>query len=129
LSVDLGNGTLGGSVVLNGMTAAAVTLNEAVAGDSGAQLIALEPGATRGQSDLPAGALLTDDEVTALLQGGLYVLASSAANPTGELRGQITPANILVTFSTLSGTQEVPAVAISASGIGATTVDTVANTL
>jgi CHRD domain/Bacterial Ig domain len=129
LSVDLGNGTLGGSVVLNGMTAAAVTLNEAFAGDSGAQLMALEPGATSGQWDLPAGALLTDDEVTALLQGGLYVLASSAANPTGELRGQITPANILVTFSTLSGTQEVPAVAISASGIGATTVDTVANTL
>jgi hypothetical protein len=129
LSVDLGNGTLGGSLVLNGITATAVTLNEAFAGDSGAQLIALEPGTTGGQWNLPAGALLTDDELTALLQGGLYVLVSSPANPTGELRGQITPANIMVTFSTLSGTQEVPAVAISASGVGATTVDTVANTL
>jgi hypothetical protein len=129
LSVDLGNGSLSGSVVLNGITARAVTLNEAFAGDSGAQLIALEPGATSTQWDLPAGALLTDDEVSALLQGGFYVLVSSPANSAGELRGQITPANIMVTFSTLSGTQEVPAVAISASGVGATTVDTVANTL
>lgn len=129
LSVDLGNGSLSGSVVLNGISAGAVTLNEAFAGDSGAHLIALEPGATGAQWNLPAGAMLTEDQVTALLEGGLYVLASSPANPAGELRGQITPANIMVTFSALSGTQEVPAVAISASGMGATTVDTVANTL
>ena len=129
LSVDLGNGSLGGSVMLKGITAAAVTLNGAFAGDSGAQVIALEPGAVGAQWNLPSGARLTEDEETALLQGGLYILVSSAANPAGELRGQITPANIMVTFATLSGTQEVPAVAISASGVGATTVDTVANTL
>ena len=129
LSVDLGKGTVGGSVVLSGITATAVTLSRAFAGDSGAQLVALEPGAGSAQWNLPAGALLTDDEVTTLLQGGLYLNVSSPANPAGELRGQITPANVMVTFSTLSGTQEVPAVAINATGVAATTVDTVANTL
>jgi hypothetical protein len=73
--------------------------------------------------------MLTDDEVTALLQGGLYVIVSSPARPAGELRGQITPANVMVTFSSLSGTQEVPSIVISASGVAATTVDTIANTL
>ena len=129
LSVDLGKGTVGGSVVLSGITATAVTLNQAFAGESGAQLIALEPGASSAQWNLPAGALLTADDVTALLQGGLYLSVSSPANPAGELRGQITPANVMVTFSTLSGSQEVPPVAINATGIAAITVDTVANTL
>jgi CHRD domain/Bacterial Ig domain len=129
LSVDLGKGAVGGSVVLSGITATAVTLNQAFAGESGAQLIALEPGASSAQWNLPAGALLTAEEVTALLQGGLYVSVSSPANPAGELRGQITPANVMVTFSTLSGSQEVPAVAINATGVAAITVDTVANTL
>jgi hypothetical protein len=56
-------------------------------------------------------------------------MASTAANPGGELRGQITPANVMVNFSVMSGAQEVPAVTINAAGVVATTVDTVANTL
>jgi CHRD domain/Bacterial Ig domain len=129
LSADLGNGTLAGSVVLSGITAATVSLNEAFAGDSGAQLVALKPGASSAQWDVPAGVLLTADQMTALLEGGLYVTVSSLANPAGELRGQIIPANVVVSFSTLSGAQEVPPVAIDATGVAATTVDTVANTL
>ena len=129
LSVDLGTGALSGSVVLSGLTATAVTLNEAFAGNSGPGLLSFSAGASGNAWQVPAGALLTAEQLTVLLQGGLYVTASTAANSGGELRGQITPANVLVIFSALSGTQEVPAVATSAAGVAATTLDTQAYTL
>ncbi len=66
---------------------------------------------------------------TALLQGKLYVIATSAANSAGEIRGQITPDNVTVVFSGLAGSQEAPPVAGTASGVAATTVDSAANTL
>ena len=129
LSVNLGTGALSGSVVLTGLTATAVTLNEAFAGNSGPGLMSFSAGASGNEWQVPAGALLTAEQVTALLQGGLYVTAGTAANLGGELRGQITPTNVLVVFSALSGTQEVPPVAINAAGVAAATVDTQANTL
>ena len=129
LQADLASGALSGRVMLSGVTATAVTLNAGFAGDRGAPLLTLQPGASSSEWQLPAGALLTEEQTTALLQGGLYVIASSGANPQGELRGQIAPANIMVILSPLSGTQEVPPIAINAAGVSATTVDTVANTL
>ena len=47
LSVNLGNGTLGGSVALSGLTAAAVTLNEAFAGISAPRLMHFSPAPPR----------------------------------------------------------------------------------
>ena len=129
VTVSLGTGTLSGSVVLSGLTATAVTLNQAFAGDHGAVLVTLSPGGNGAGWDVPAGALLTAEQVTALLQGGLYLTAATAANPDGELRGQIAPTNVAVIFSVLNGAQEVPSVASNATGVAATTVDTVANTL
>jgi hypothetical protein len=129
LQVDLATGGVSGRVALNGVTATAVTLNEAFAGDRGALRLALRPGASSSEWDLPAGAMLTEEQTTSLLQGGLYLSVASGANPQGELRGQITPANIMVTFSPMSGTQEVPPVMINAAGNAATTVDRAANTL
>ncbi len=130
LTVKLGSGATSGKVTLSGVTATAVTINEAFAGATGASLITLAAnGSTAGEWDVPAGALLTADQVTALLQGKLYVIATSAANPAGEIRGQITPDNVTVAFSALAGTQEVPPVTITASGVAAATVDAAANTL
>ena len=111
-------------------TATAVTINEACAGSTGASVITLAANAgIAGEWDVPAGALLTADQVTALLEGKLYVIVTSAANASGELRGQIAPANISVSFASLDGTQEVPSVTIGASGVAATTVDSAANTV
>jgi hypothetical protein len=130
LTVKLGSGAASGKVTLNGVSATAVTINEAFAGTSGAGVITLTANAgTAGEWDVPAGALLTADQVTALLEGKLYVVATSAANPAGELRGQITPANVTVTFAALAGSQEVPPVANAASGMAAATVDASANKL
>jgi hypothetical protein len=129
LTVSLGTGALSGSVALSGLTATAVTLNQAFAGDHGAILVTLSPGGNGAGWEVPAGALLTAEQVTALLQGGLYLAAATAANPTGEVRGQVAPTNVTVIFSNLNGAQEVPPVASNATGVAATTVDTVANTL
>jgi hypothetical protein len=92
-------------------------------------VITLANGDAAGEWVVPANALLTAEQVTALQQGRLYVIATSAANPRGEVRGQIVPDNIVVTFSSLERTQALAAVGLAAGGVAATTVDTSANTL
>jgi len=121
---------VGGKVMLSGLTATAVTINEGFAGATGPRAITLEAhGGTAGEWDVPANALLTAEQVTALLQGKLYVIATSVANPRGEIRGQIVPDDIMVTFSGMERSQEVAAVGLVAGGVVAATVDTTANTL
>jgi CHRD domain/Bacterial Ig domain len=130
LTVKLANGAVSGKVTLSGVNATGVSINGAFAGTTGAAAITLAAnGSVSGEWDVPADAILTSDQITALLQGGLYVLASSAANPNGELRGQIAPGNVQVVFTQLSGSQEVPPVSGSASGMAAVTVNSEADTL
>ncbi|WP_394224017.1 CHRD domain-containing protein [Alteromonas gracilis] len=83
------------------------------------------------ESEANAGVWMTDgyvelDEATAtqLLAGGHYVNVHTEANPSGEIRGQITPANIEVYGIIANGLQEVPAVTTTASGAGAFTLNT-----
>ena len=129
ISVKLESGATRGKVMLRGLTATAVTLNEGFAGATGPRVITLANGDAAGEWVVPANALLTAEQVTALQQGKLYVIATSAANPRGEVRGQIVPDNIVVTFSSLERTQALAAVGLAAGGVAATTVDTSANTL
>jgi len=129
LAAKLASGALSGKLTLSGMVATAVTLNEAFAGNSGAPLLTLRAGAGSGEWDLPGGALLSLEQVAALLQGKLYLIAASAAHPGGEVRGQITPAAVMVSFAGLDGAQEVPPVSIAATGSAAVTVDSSAGTL
>jgi Bacterial Ig domain/CHRD domain len=129
ISVNLASGATSGNVMLRGLTATAVTLNEGFAGATGPRVITLVANGAAGEWQVPAGALLTAEQVSALTQGKLYVIAASAANPRGEVRGQIAPDNIVVTFSSLERTPEVAAVGLAAGGVAATTVDTTANTL
>ena len=130
ITVKLESGATSGKVMLSGLTATAVTINEGFAGATGPRAITLEAhGGTAGEWDVPANGLLTAEQVTALLQGKLYVIATSVANPRGEIRGQIVPDNIVVTFASMQRSQEVAAVGLAAGGVAAATVDTTANTL
>ena len=129
LTAHLGKGSVAGKVTLSGVTATNVSINEGFAGSSGSPVITLTASGTGSEWDVPAGAMLTADQVSALMRGGLYVVAASTAHPAGELRGQILPANVMVTFSPMAGTQEIPPVSIAASGTAATTVDALAGTL
>ena len=130
LMVKLETGAMQGKVQLHGVSATAVTINEGFAGSSGAAVIHLAPAAAAaGEWQVPAGALLSPEQAAAFLQGKLYVIATSAANPRGEVRAQIAPQNIIVSFSDLAATQEAASLGIVAAGVAATTVDSSANTL
>ena len=129
ITVELASGATRGTVVLSGLTATAVTINEGFAGATGPRVITLANGGAAGEWQVPANALLTAEQVSALMQGKLYVIATSAANPRGEVRGQMAPDNIVVTFSSMDRSQEAAALGLAAAGVAATTVDTTANTL
>ncbi|MBN7825176.1 CHRD domain-containing protein [Bowmanella dokdonensis] len=72
----------------------------------------------------PQGATLDAENAARLVSGGHYVNVHTPAYPNGELRGQITPANIEVYGVRATGEQEVPAVTTDALGIGAVTLNT-----
>ncbi|TLY71169.1 MAG: CHRD domain-containing protein, partial [Gammaproteobacteria bacterium] len=100
------------------------------AGATGPALIRLSPsGDNTAEWEVPADALLTAEQLTALSQGKLYVIATSAANPRGEIRGQIAPDNVALTFSTMAPAAEARSVSPAAGGVVATTVDKSAYTL
>ena len=130
LTVKLDTGATRGTVKLTGLTATSVSINEGFAGASGPTLIRLTPsGDDASEWRIPANALLTAEQLTALSQGKLYVIATSAAHPRGEIRGQITPDNVAVTFSTMVPDPQAQSISAAASGVIATTVDKSAHTL
>ena len=134
------SGGMGGGYALfdttdNGVTLAVATtgvadatmahIHTGFAGVNGGVLVALEQD-TANVNLWTSGGEINLDQPTAdlLLSGGHYVNVHTPANPGGELRGQITPANIEVYGVVPSGDQEVPAVTTDASGTGAITLNT-----
>ena len=130
ISVESGSGALSGSVSLSGMTARTVTINQGFAGSTGDAVVTLAPRAgSAGEFVVPPNVVLSAAEADALAQGRLYVIATSDANPNGEIRGQLAPESVRVTFSELDASPEAAALGLRASGVAATTVDTRAGTL
>jgi hypothetical protein len=130
LTVRQESGAVSGRVILSGLAASSVTIHEGFAGANGPALIHLAqraPGAS--EWDLPADALLTSEQLEALSQGRLYVIAASAQYPRGEIRGQILPGNVAVTFSKLARSAQARGVGEGAGGVIATTLDRSARTL
>jgi hypothetical protein len=130
IEVQPETGVTHASVSLKALAATAVTINEGFAGETGPVLLRLAPRAgSEGEWDLPASAMLSAEQREELRQGRLYAVASSAAHPAGEIRGQLTPANVVVRFAALAPNAEARALGIRASGAAAATLDTTARTL
>jgi hypothetical protein len=130
IGVESQTGAVTGTVSLSGMTARSVTINQGFAGSTGEAVITLAPRAgSAGEFEVPANVVLSAEQAGAFAQGRLYVIATSAAHPDGEIRGQLAPDNVRVTFSELSASPEAQALGMRASGVAATTVDTRAGTL
>jgi hypothetical protein len=81
--------SVSGSVTTTGIAATAAHIHEAATGKNGPVIIPLTK--TGDTYAVPAGTKLTDAQFASFQAGNLYVNAHTAANPGGEIRGQLKP--------------------------------------
>jgi hypothetical protein len=95
LGVKLDTGAIAGTLSFSGLSGVATgaSINQGAEGTNGPMILALEggAGALSGLFTVPAGAVLTSDQLLALAADNLYIVVQSGANPDGEIRGQIIP--------------------------------------
>ncbi len=129
-NVQADSGVLSGAVTVSGMSARGVAIHEGFAGSSGETLLTLTPSARHADEwDVPANAVLSGEQLAALAQGRLYVIATSAAYPQGEIRGQLLPDGVRVSFSGLHASEAELALGRQSAGVAAATLDARAATL
>lgn len=81
------DGSVSGSVTTTGVAGTAAHIHEAPAGKNGPVIVPLtKEGDTY---KVPAGAKFTEAQMASFKAGNLYVNVHSAANPGGEIRGQL----------------------------------------
>ena len=128
LTVNVVTGAATGKIVVNGTIPTSAAIFQGFAGQPGlAQVNLVQNGTNLLEFDVPAGTTLTPAQVTMLQQGSMYAQVASANFQTGEIRGQIIPMGVTVTWSPLTSTQELMVLATTATGTAATTVDTFGN--
>jgi hypothetical protein len=103
--------------------ATAAHIHTAYAGANGPVTIGLTKDPADPTHWSGTGVTLTEEQFDAIEHGETYVNVHTPANPGGEIRGQLVSDLVQVEFDTLTGDQEVPAVATTATGTAATTVD------
>ncbi|MGH8223307.1 MAG: CHRD domain-containing protein, partial [Woeseiaceae bacterium] len=130
LIIHLVTGAVEGELTINGLTATAAHIHDAFAGVNGSILVPLDqdPG-DPSRFTVPAGAMLDGAGVDLLLAAALYVNVHTAANPGGEIRGQILPEGFVLRFTDLAGAGENPRVDTPARGRAAVTLDTASGAL
>ncbi len=79
-----------GSVMTSGVAGSAAHIHLGAPGENGPVIIPLNRTADNTWS-VPASIRLNDTQYEAFRLGNLYVNVHSAANPGGEIRGQLTP--------------------------------------
>lgn len=82
--------SVSGSVTTTGVAGTMAHIHEAAPGKNGGVVIPLSKSGDNTWS-VPAGAKLTDAQFTSFKAGNLYVNVHTAANPGGEVRGQLKP--------------------------------------
>ena len=125
LIIDTESGDVSGSINTFGITGSAAHIHTGPVGVNGPVIIALTQTST-GVWSVSDGAKLTSEQLDAMRAGTLYVNVHTAANPGGEIRGQV---GRQVYYATMLGAQEVPANASQASGTGVYVFDPDTKTL
>jgi hypothetical protein len=94
-------------------------------GNNGGVLVDLVQSAEHlGTWATPENTRIDEETLAVLASGGHYVNIHTPAHPSGELRGQILTDNFVLATFELSGAQEVPSVATTASGDGYALINT-----
>lgn len=83
------DGSVSGSVTTTGIVGTAAHIHEAAMGKNGPVIIPLTK--TGDTYMVPPGAKLTAAQLMSFKDGNLYLNAHTAANPGGEIRGQLKP--------------------------------------
>ena|SRR5438128_538290 len=81
------DGSVSGSVTTTGLAGTAAHIHEGAAGKNGPVIVPFEKSGDTYKA--PAGAKLTEAQMASFKTGDLYVNVHSAANPGGEIRGQL----------------------------------------
>lgn len=81
------DGTVSGSVMTKGVNGTAAHIHMGAPGKNGPVIVPLTKEGDTYKA--PAGAKLTAEQMSAFKAGDLYVNVHSAANPNGEIRGQL----------------------------------------
>ena len=121
VTVDPTTRAITGTVTFSGFTATAAHIHVAPAGSAPANNIVFGLTLGANSATVPSGIILTEAQYADLLAGNWYFNVHSAANPAGEIRGQI---GVDVHSATLSSAQELNSANTSiATGTGFVTVD------
>ncbi len=113
-SIDMSSGAISGTVTTANIDGNAAHIHEGPVGTASPVIIPLNKG-DGGTWTVPDGTMLTPSQLESLRNGNLYVNVHTAANPSGEIRGQI---GRQVFFATLTGAQETPGTGSTATGTG-----------
>lgn len=81
------DGSVSGSVTTTGVTGTAAHIHVGAAGQNGPVIVPLTK--SGDTYNVPSGAKLSEEQMDSFKKGELYVNVHSAANPNGEVRGQL----------------------------------------
>ncbi len=97
-------------------------LHSGVVGVSGPDILTLTTGITSSGNGITFAGAVTPAIVNSIIKDGVYINAHTAANPNGEIRGQVVPLARYTGVVCLSGDQEVPVSLSAATGGGIVSV-------
>jgi len=128
ITVNMSSGLIRGVILTSGLDAAnAVHIHDGFAGETGDPVTSLVKDDSIWRID--DNITLDSSQLTKLLAGGMYLNIHTSSFANGEVRGQIAAENITISRDLLDGSQSVPAVITSATGIAYTTYNTTDNNL
>ena len=124
-TIDTASGSITGTVNTSNIDGSAAHIHEGPVGTASPVIIPLNK-ADGGTWTVPDGTTLTASQLDSLKNGNLYVNVHTAANPNGEIRGQI---GRQVFFASLTGAQETPPTGSTATGTGVFVFDPATSTM